>query len=59
MKIDWKKIAPYLVAILVFIGFAIAYCSPILEGKVLYAGDTMSWKGAANEAIEFNKHNDE
>ena len=59
MKIDWKKIAPYLVAIVVFIGFAIAYCSPILEGKVLYAGDTMSWKGAANEAIEFNKHSDE
>ncbi len=55
MKIDWKKIAPYFVAIVVFIGFAALYCSPILEGKVLYAGDTMNWKGAANEALEYNK----
>lgn len=53
MKIDWKKIAPYLVALVVFIGFAVAYCSPILEGKVLQAGDVNNWKGSANEAREF------
>ncbi len=53
MKIDWKKIAPYLVALVVFIGFALIYCSPILEGKVLQAGDVSSWKGAANEAVEY------
>ena len=50
MKIDWKKIAPYLVALVVFIGFAVAYCSPMLEGKVLQAGDVNNWKGAAQEA---------
>ena len=55
MKIDWKKIAPYLVALVVFIGLAMAYCSPVLEGKVLYAGDTMNWLGAAHEAQEFQK----
>ena len=54
MKIDWKKIAPYLVAIVAFIAFAVAYCSPLLEGKVLYAGDTMNWQGAANEAVEYH-----
>ncbi len=54
MKIDWKKIAPYIVALIVFLGFAILYCSPILEGKVLYAGDTMNWQGAANEALEYH-----
>ena len=48
--IDWKKIAPYLVAVVVFIGFAVLYCSPILDGKVLYAGDTNNWLGAAQEA---------
>jgi hypothetical protein len=53
MKIDWKKIAPYLVALVVFIGFAVAYCSPMLEGKVLQAGDVNNWKGAANEALEY------
>ena len=39
MKIIWKNIAPYLVAVVVFIGFAVLYCSPILDGKVLQAGD--------------------
>ena len=58
MKIDWKKIAPYLVALVVFIGFALAYCSPILEGKVLQAGDVNNWKGAAQEALEYNKQHE-
>lgn len=51
--IDWKKVAPYLVALIVFIGFALVYCSPILEGKVLYAGDTMNWRGAAHQTQEY------
>ena len=53
MKIDWRKIAPYLVAIVVFLGLALIYCSPLLEGKVLYAGDVNNWKGAEQEAIEY------
>ena len=59
MKIDWKKIAPYLVAIVVFIGFAVLYCSPLLEGKVLQAGDVANWKGAANEALEYKQQTGE
>ena len=55
MKIDWKKIAPYLVALVVFVGFALAYCSPILDGKVLQAGDVNNWKGAAHEAQEYRQ----
>jgi len=59
MKIDWKKIAPYLVAVVVFLAFAAIYCSPVLEGKVLNAGDTKTWMGAANEALEYNaQHSD-
>lgn len=50
---DWKKVAPYLVALVVFLGFAIAYCSPILEGKVVYAGDTMNWLGGAHQTQEY------
>ena len=59
MKIDWKKLAPYLVALVVFLGFAITYCSPVLEGKVLNAGDVNSWKGAANEALTYNAQHEE
>ena len=53
MKKDfWKKIAPYAVALVLFLGFALVYCSPLLDGKVLYAGDAVNWKGAAHEAQE-------
>lgn len=59
MKIDWKKIAPYLVAVVVFIGFAIAYCSPQMNGRVLLQGDINNWKGAANEALTYYEANGE
>ena len=55
MKIDWKKFAPYLVALVVFVGFAVLYCSPMLDGKVLQQGDINNWKGAANEALEYKQ----
>ncbi len=55
ININWSKVVPYIVAIILFLGVAIAYCSPILEGKVLQAGDVNNWKGAAHEAQEFLK----
>ena len=55
MKIDWKKIAPYLVALVAFVGLALVYCSPLLDGKALNAGDTLNWKGDANEVLEYKK----
>ena len=39
MKIDWKKILPYAVAIVAFVAVAMIYCAPVLEGKVLVQGD--------------------
>ena len=58
-NINWKKIAPYLVAVVVFVGFAVLYCSPILEGKVLQAGDVNTWRGSANEALEYKQQTGE
>ena len=55
MKIDWKKLAPYLVAIVAFLAVAMIYCAPLLDGKVLSAGDVNTWKGSAHEASEFQK----
>ena len=52
MKIDWKKILPYAVAIVAFVVVAMIYCAPLLEGKVLVQGDVNNWKGAAQEALE-------
>ena len=57
MKIDWKKILPYAVAIVAFVAVAMIYCAPILEGKVLVQGDVNNWKGAAQEARAFYEEN--
>ena len=54
---DWKKVLPYAVAIIVFHGIALFYCSPALDGKVLIQGDINNWKGAAQEARTFYDEN--
>lgn len=59
MKINWKKLTPYIVAIVAFLAFAVFYCSPLLEGKVLYAGDVMNWQGAAHEAQQYKQQTGE
>ena len=57
MKIDWKKILPYAVAIVAFVAVAMIYCAPVLEDKVLVQGDINNWKGAAQEARAFYDEN--
>ncbi|MCQ2345681.1 MAG: YfhO family protein [Paludibacteraceae bacterium] len=52
-SINWKKALPYFVAVVLFLGFALVYCSPLLEGKVLQAGDVTNWQGAAQEARSY------
>lgn len=58
-KIDWKKVAPYLVALVAFIAVAMIYCSPMLHDKVLHAGDVDNWRGTANEAREYYQQHGE
>ena len=50
-----KKWLPYMVAFVVFVLFTIIYCSPVLDGKVIQAGDIVKWKGMHQEAKEYNK----
>ncbi len=54
-KINWKTLAPYLVALVVFIGLTLVYCTPLLEGRVLHAGDTKNWEGVAQEARAYKE----
>jgi len=56
---DWKKVLPYVVAIVVFLVIAMLYCSPLLDGKVLQAGDVNNWKGAAQEARVYKQQTGE
>ena len=51
--IDWKRCLPYVAAIVLFLVFAMLYCSPLLEGKVLQAGDVTHWEGFSHEAREY------
>lgn len=55
MKIDWKKILPYVVGIVVFIAVAMVYCAPALQGKVLVQGDVNNWKVLRKKRVPFTK----
>jgi len=50
----FKKCLPYAVALVVFIVLTLLYASPVLDGKVLNAGDTKSWQGMYQECKEYN-----
>lgn len=55
-----NKIAPFVIAILVFIIAALAYFSPVLEGKKLYQSDIAQFRGMSKEIVDFRKeHNQE
>ena len=54
-NIDFKKLLPYLAAVVIFLIVTLAYLSPIMEGKSLRQSDTMSWTGAAKEILDFRK----
>ncbi len=51
-NINWNKMLPYVVALVIFIGFTLFYCSPLLDGKVLQAGDVNNYIGASQEIRE-------
>ena len=55
MKIKdiFLKPLPYLAALFVFIILTLFYASPVLDGKVINAGDTKSWEGMYHEGKEY------
>ncbi|MEI7896883.1 MAG: YfhO family protein [bacterium] len=52
-NIDFKKLLPYLAAIVFFLVVTIAYFSPLLEGKKILQGDIVNFKGASKEIVDF------
>ena len=38
-KTNLRKLTPFIVALVAFVAFAFIYCSPVLDGKLLQAGD--------------------
>ncbi len=55
----FKKILPYVVAAVVFIVLSIIYVSPVLDGKVLNAGDSLSGDGMVQETGEYYQESGE
>jgi hypothetical protein len=55
-KTTIKKAAPYVLAIVLFIGVTLVYFSPVFSGKVLMQSDVMNYNASAKEALDhFNK----
>lgn len=50
---DFKKITPYLIAIVIFIGASIAYFSPVLKGEKLFQSDIQQFRGMSKEIKDF------
>ncbi|MBO4571327.1 MAG: hypothetical protein J5699_05325 [Bacteroidales bacterium] len=53
MKEFFKKFGVYIVAAVVFVVVAYAYCFPVLQGKVIYAGDNLTAECASHETMEY------
>jgi hypothetical protein len=54
---NWKRIVPHIIAIVVFLVVALIYCKPALEGKVLQQHDVTQWKGMAQNSFQYKDQN--
>ncbi len=52
-NISFKQVLPYLLAIVIFVVIALAYFSPLLEGKVLKQSDITQFKGMSKEIVDY------
>ncbi|MEX2595550.1 MAG: YfhO family protein [Salibacteraceae bacterium] len=56
---DWKKLIPHAVAVVVMAIASLLYCSPVLEGKMLVQDDIVKNISQAKEARDFREANGE
>ena len=54
---DFKKILPYVLAIVAFVVMAYAFTPQVLVGKIVNQSDISSWQGMANEILQYNEDN--
>lgn len=55
--INWKKLLPHFIAIIIFLVVAAIFCRPSLEGKVLYQHDIVQYEGASKDISDYkDKH---
>ena len=51
----FKKYGAYIIAAAIFFVLAYAYCYPVLQGKVLYAGDGINADAAIHEGVAYTE----
>jgi len=52
-NIDFKKLLPYLAAVVIFLVITMTYFSPLLEGKKIFQSDIAQFKGMSKEIVDF------
>jgi hypothetical protein len=52
----FKRLAPHILVVVVFIALALIYFKPTLEGKALQQSDMSQWRGAVQEITESAKN---
>ncbi len=50
---NFKKLLPYLAAILIFLVITMIYFSPLLEGKKILQSDIVNFQGMSKEIVDF------
>lgn len=59
MNIQFKKIFPHLLVLLSFVIIAVAYFSPVLQGKSIYQSDIVNYIGMAKQQNDFRQQTGE
>lgn len=52
---EYKKVLPYVTAILVFLIITLVYFYPLVEGKRLQQNDVANWKGMSKEISDYKE----
>lgn len=55
MKISWQKILPHTIIVALFMGIALAFFSPVLQGKKILQSDIVQYTGMAKERNDFRE----
>ena len=55
MNLDFKKLFPHAIAILLFIIASLIYFSPVLQGKKIFQSDIVQYTGMAKEQNDYRK----
>ncbi len=52
-NIEFKKLLPYLAAVVIFLVITMVYFSPLLEGKKILQSDIVNFTGMSKEIVDF------